>query len=493
MSSIEIGGTALDSPLQQLLMADFIQPGSEPSYQLCKTIYTYHPMGKKLIDAPISLALSKAREISVPDSPEDLVTESFERQWKLMKCDKYIENVARLASIYGVATLAYDVTGINPDTDLPYKRSDIIPPDRLHELEIIFHTFDPMNTAGSLVLDQNPASKTFQTPVSVSVAGEAYHPSRCLVVMNEDPIYIQFTSSAFGFVGRSKYQRALFPLKSFIRSMITDDLVQDKAGLLVAKMKQAGSIVDNIMSKASNIKRQMLKDSRTGNVFSMGLEESVESINLTNIEGAVSITRKNIITNIATAAETPAQLLTQDSFAEGFGEGTEDAKAIAQFIDRVRMDMEESFEFMTKIVQRKAWTPDFYATLQQQMPAEYGAIDYMTAFYRWANSFIAKFPDLIDERKETILNSEKVKLDGIQGIVDKLVSHLDPQNKGVLLEWAAENVNELKMTFPNKLNFDMELLMAYDPQPVMQFGQTEQEQTEQEQAEQAQPFGSNEV
>ena len=171
MSSIEIGGTALDSPLQQLLMADFIQPGSEPSYQLCKTIYTYHPMGKKLIDAPISLALSKAREISVPDSPEDLVTESFERQWKLMKCDKYIENVARLASIYGVATLAYDVTGINPDTDLPYKRSDIIPPDRLHELEIIFHTFDPMNTAGSLVLDQNPASKTFQTPVSVSVAG----------------------------------------------------------------------------------------------------------------------------------------------------------------------------------------------------------------------------------------------------------------------------------------------------------------------------------
>jgi hypothetical protein len=39
----------------------------------------------------------------------------------------------------------------------------------------------------------------------------------------------------------------------------------------------------------------------------------------------------------------------------------------------------------------------------------------------------------------------------------------------------------------------MELLMAYDPQPVMpfgqEFGQTEQEQTEQ----QAQPFGSNEV
>jgi inorganic triphosphatase YgiF len=149
------------------------------------------------------------------------------------------------------------------------------------------------------------------------------------------------------------------------------------------------------------------------------------------------------------------------------------------------MDMEDSFEFMTKIVQRKAWTPDFYATLQQQMPAEYGAIDYTTAFYKWANSFTAEFPDLVEERKETILNSEKVKLDGIQGIVDKLVEHLDPQNKAILLEWAAENVNELKLTFPNKLNLDMELLMAYDPQPIMPFGQ--------EQTEQPAPFGNNEV
>jgi len=33
-----------------------------------------------------------------------------------------------------------------------------------------------------------------------------------------------YTQAAFGFVGRSVYQRPLYPLKSFVQTMITDDL-----------------------------------------------------------------------------------------------------------------------------------------------------------------------------------------------------------------------------------------------------------------------------
>ena len=33
--------------------------------------------------------------------------------------------------------------------------------------------------------------------------------------MNQSPIYIEFTNSAFGFVGRSVYQRRLVPDENF--------------------------------------------------------------------------------------------------------------------------------------------------------------------------------------------------------------------------------------------------------------------------------------
>ena len=107
-------------------------------------------------------------------------------------------------------------------------------------------------------------------------------------MMNEEPIYIHYTSSAFGFVGRSVYQRALFPLKSFIQSMITDDLVTFKAGLLIAKQKPAGSIVSSMMKAAAGIKRTMLQEGATGNVLSIDIDEEIGSIDLTHTSTAMT-------------------------------------------------------------------------------------------------------------------------------------------------------------------------------------------------------------
>ena len=58
MSYIDINDNGgMETPLQQMLLADNIEPGSEPSYQICKTIYEYHPLGKRLIDTPLDLSL----------------------------------------------------------------------------------------------------------------------------------------------------------------------------------------------------------------------------------------------------------------------------------------------------------------------------------------------------------------------------------------------------------------------------------------------------
>jgi len=104
MATLETSG--LGGTLQGLLMAKDIQPGDQPSYELCKAIYEYHPLGKRLADRPISMAMGKPREISVPAGPEDLVTKAFNGTWKKLRCDHYIRNTMRLSRVYGISSCA---------------------------------------------------------------------------------------------------------------------------------------------------------------------------------------------------------------------------------------------------------------------------------------------------------------------------------------------------------------------------------------------------
>ncbi|WP_407258083.1 hypothetical protein [Klebsiella quasipneumoniae] len=93
------------------------------------------------------------------------------------------------------------------------------------------------------------------------MAGKPYHKSRCVVQQNEDPIYLAYNSAAFGFTGRSVYQRTV-PAEILIQTMRTDDMVSVKGGLLVTKIQGPSSVVNNMMQKLSGIKRMMLKRGR---------------------------------------------------------------------------------------------------------------------------------------------------------------------------------------------------------------------------------------
>jgi hypothetical protein len=449
-----ITGSALGTQLESLLMSDDIAPGSDASYQLCKTIYLYHPLGAKMVELPLNIAQSQKREIAVPSAPEDRVREAFEREWKKMGCDKHIFNVMRLARMYGIGGVVYGAEG--------YPTDKAIPLEELYKLNLYFNVVDPLNTAGSLVLNQQPNAPDFQKFTNIAVAGQAYHRSRSCVILNEEPIYIAYTTSAFGFVGRSVYQRALFPLKSFIQSMITDDLVTRKAGVLVAMIKQVGSVVDKVMQGLVGIKRAFIKESQTGNVISVGHEDRVESLNLQNTDTAMTTARKNILENIAAAAGMPAQMINNETFAEGFGEGHEDAKAIAQFVDGVRADMQPLYDYFDLLCQYRAWNPEFYKIIQKDFP-EYRNVPYKTAFYEWVNSFKAEWPSLLIEPESELIKVDNVKLEGLVSGAGILLPILDPENKAVLVQWIQDNFNDLKLLYKTELILDIEALKDYVP------------------------------
>lgn len=453
MADISINGSAQGNAFQQILMASDIQPGDDPSYQLCKLLYVYHPMGAKMVEAPITIAMSKPRKISVPSSPGSLAVDAFEREWKALGCNKLIATTMHLKRIYGAAAIAYGAQGV--PTERP------IPPNELHMHDLYFNTFDPLNTAGSLVLNQDPNSLDFQKPVSIRVQGSVYHRSRSCIVMNEAPIYIQYTNSAFGFVGRSVYQRALFPMKSYVQSMVTNDLVTVKGGVIIAKIKQAGAILDNLMAKATGRKRDILKEASQGNVLSIDPEEDIATLDLNNTAQATGAARTNIIEDIASSANMPPKLLLANGYASVLANGTEDFKSTMQFIDAIREDMQSLYDFFDHIVMRRAWTPEFFATIQAQFPGQYGKAGYLQTFYRWANDFAAEWPSLQEEPEKDKADGEKVKLDAIISVVEKFAEHLDPDNKARLIDWAAANLNENKVMFTNPLDLDIETLLSF--------------------------------
>lgn len=455
MADMEVN-TGLGSQLMTILESQDIEPGSNVGYQTCKLLWEYHPMAAKMVEKPVRLALSKNRKITVDSEPKELLVEAFEKEWERIGATNHIRDVMYIARAYGAAAIIMAAEGIKTDSEV-----DIW---KLADTEIYFNQLDPLNLAGSIVTNQNPNAPDFQKPREfITAAGQPYHPSRSCVVFNNTPIFLAFQSSAFGYTGRSVFQRALYPLKSFIQTMVTDNLVSQKAGLLVAKLKPAGSIVNKFMQSSAGIKRSYLQQGATGNVLSIDVEEDIGAIDLTNTDTAMTTARDNIIANIAAAADVPAMMLKDEAFTKGFGEGTEDSKAIVQYIDGIREDMRQLFEYFDRIVMHRAWNKELFEAVQSEHSEIYGSMSYEQAFYEWKSKFDAEWPSLMEEPDSERVKVADVKLKGITEILRTFIPASDPQNRAILMQWACDNINEMPDMFKSVLELDIEALAEYEP------------------------------
>ncbi|MBV0366497.1 DUF1073 domain-containing protein [Klebsiella quasipneumoniae] len=458
MNEDDIAIGSCSPELITLLDSDDIQPGMSAGYQTCKTIYLFHPLGGKMVDRPIKMAMNESRTVHISQAYgiEQRLRDAFEREWKALGADKHIANAARISRIYGVSAIAMLIDNQESSSAVDYRT--------LYKHNVTFNILDPLNTAGSIVLNQDPNAQDFQKVDGIRVAGKPYHKSRCVVQQNEDPIYLAYNSAAFGFTGRSVYQRALFPLKSFIQTMRTDDMVSVKGGLLVTKIQGPSSVVNNMMQKLSGIKRMMLKRGKTGEVLQIGANDSIESIDLSNLEKPLDSSRNHILENIAAAADMPAIILNSETFAQGFGEGTEDARSVAVYIDNIREWLEPLYDYFIRICQYRAWSIEFFNSLRADFPELKNT--YSLYFSSWINNFEYRWPSSLKEPE-----SEKVKVDEIRfkAIVSMLEVmfpqvNTDDENRALLIEWAQANANANESLFPQRLDLDIESLKANRPQ-----------------------------
>ncbi|MEL1723109.1 anti-CBASS protein Acb1 family protein [Klebsiella variicola] len=458
MNEDDIAIGSCSPELITLLDSDDIQPGMSAGYQTCKTIYLFHPLGGKMVDRPIKMAMNESRTVHISQAYgiEQRLRDAFEREWKALGADKHIANAARISRIYGVSAIAMLVDNQEPSSAVDYRT--------LYKHSVTFNILDPLNTAGSIVLNQDPNAQDFQKVDGIRVAGKPYHKSRCVVQQNEDPIYLAYNSAAFGFTGRSVYQRALFPLKSFIQTMRTDDMVSVKGGLLVTKIQGPSSVVNNMMQKLSGIKRMMLKRGKTGEVLQIGANDSIESIDLSNLEKPLDSSRNHILENIAAAADMPAIILNSETFAQGFGEGTEDARSVAVYIDNIREWLEPLYDYFIRICQYRAWSIEFFNSLRADFPELKNT--YSLYFSSWINNFEYRWPSSMKEPESEKVKVDEIRFKAIVSMLEVLLPQVntDDENRSLLIEWAQTNANANESLFPQRLDLDIDSLKANRPQ-----------------------------
>lgn len=458
MNEDDIAIGSCSPELITLLDSDDIQPGMSAGYQTCKTIYLFHPLGGKMVDRPIKMAMNESRTVHISQAYgiEQRLRDAFEREWKALGADKHIANAARISRIYGVSAIAMLVDNQESSSAVDYRT--------LYKHNVTFNILDPLNTAGSIVLNQDPNAQDFQRVDGIRVAGKPYHKSRCVVQQNEDPIYLAYNSAAFGFTGRSVYQRALFPLKSFIQTMRTDDMVSVKGGLLVTKIQGPSSVVNNMMQKLSGIKRMMLKRGKTGEVLQIGANDSIESIDLSNLEKPLDSSRNHILENIAAAADMPAIILNSETFAQGFGEGTEDARSVAVYIDNIREWLEPLYDYFIRICQYRAWSVEFFQSLRADFPDLKNT--YSLYFSSWINNFEYRWPSSLKEPESEKVKVDEIRFKAIVSMLEVLLPQVntDDENRSLLIEWAQTNANANESLFPQRLDLDIESLKANRPQ-----------------------------
>ncbi|HBV3707749.1 anti-CBASS protein Acb1 family protein [Klebsiella pneumoniae] len=458
MNEDDIAIGSCSPELITLLDSEDIQPGMSAGYQTCKTIYLFHPLGGKMVDRPIKMAMNESRTVHISQAYgiEQRLRDAFEREWKALGADKHIANAARISRIYGVSAIAMLVDNQEPSTAVDYRT--------LYKHNVTFNILDPLNTAGSIVLNQDPNAQDFQKVDGIRVAGKPYHKSRCVVQQNEDPIYLAYNSAAFGFTGRSVYQRALFPLKSFIQTMRTDDMVSVKGGLLVTKIQGPSSVVNNMMQKLSGIKRMMMKRGKTGEVLQIGANDSIESIDLSNLEKPLDSSRNHILENIAAAADMPAIILNSETFAQGFGEGTEDARSVAVYIDNIREWLEPLYDYFIRICQYRAWSIEFFNSLRADFPELKNT--YSLYFSSWINNFEYLWPSSLKEPESEKVKVDEIRFKAIVSMLEVLLPQVntDDENRALLIEWAQTNANANESLFPQRLDLDIDSLKVNRPQ-----------------------------
>ena len=389
--------------------------------------------GKKVTGTMPDLSFSAKRKIIIENAPEEAVTR-FEQVAKEINLEDSVKQISINARTFGTGYFSVSITG------KPIDRHVTIAEVQENDLRIL--PLDPILISGSET-ERDPESVKFMELKYIYVGGKKAHHTRAGYIYNTPPIYNLYTPANYAFGGLSVFENIadileMMPtLREGIQRLISKGsllMIQADRGSVASGLGEAEieQTVANYLSTADNFGTLLLDRKHDAKFF--GFEGASE------VDTLFELIRKNI--NIG-VHDTPASLMLDQSMANGLSEGSEDMKSVLMCLDSYRYTLIPVYKMADRYVMMKAWTPQFFATMQEKYPQEFAGKQYFETIYSWMSAFEFEFGNPYPETQLAKTTRHGLYMELLQSA----------KSLGANLEDIEKNLNE-EGIFTNKLTLD---------------------------------------
>lgn len=402
-------GSGVETGFGDSEYADPILGVTEPlSYQQCKDIYTYWPLGRRVASSLPTFALSAGREFSFGDFPGDCASR-FVDTLTFYGIDDLVKHCAIYARVFGLAGIY--VVCDKVDETKPLTHEDI------QESVIGFNLLDPLILNG-VDIDQNPLSLNYQKITAVKINGAVTNPKRVVTIFNDMTFYLRWVTSTFNWGSTSIYQNMVALIKSWNRCVLALERIATKAGALVVKSRD-GSVLNAVTLNAAKRTLNLIRNLQNDGAASVEKDTDIEFFSLTGVGEVDAIIEQMNSLILMALSDTPASLLLDKELARGFSDGREDMKSLLIAVDSFRRNsLSPLYAFLDKIMLSKAFNDSFLNTLKEKYPQDLNNTPNSVLREEIMASYKFTWGNLYPDTETETLENQGLKLDNLMKLKD---------------------------------------------------------------------------
>ena len=402
------------------------------SYEECRDIYRFWPLGKRVASALPNFAMSAGRKFIIKDAPPEVI-DKLEKTAQDMGIEQIVNNTCIYARIYGLAFI-YLANKNTPDKPFLYK--DILEPHN-------FNILDPLAMGGSVRIDIDPTSPNFNKPVDYRIKGNLVHSKRIFYCTNDIPLYYKWNPSSYSWSGPSIYQNMTLLIRSWNRSIIAIQRMATKAASIIVKRKDI-SYDSGISLKALKYNLEMIRNMENDGIAGIRVGEEIEFFQLTGIAEIDVIINKLHSALMMALNDTPSGILLDKNLAQSMSDGDNDMKAIIIAVDKFRKDtLTPIYNFLDKFMLYKAFDSGFIKNIIKQYPDLYEGMGVNMIRETWMGNYSFEYNniyplsdnEMADTQSKHLDNMTKIKdLGGDLASIEEFINNIYPEGDFILSE-----------------------------------------------------------
>lgn len=395
------------------------------TYIECRDIYRYWPLGRRMVSALPNFAMSAQRTFLVKNAPPEV-----NDRLKEFSIDLQIDNVIKQCVIY---SRIYGLASIYVAQDKEYNNA--ITYENIQKKNFKFNVLDPLSLGGSIQIDNNPLSPTFNEPINITIQNKKIHISRVKIIYNDMPLYYKFNPSSFSFSGPSIYQNMTLLIRTWNRAVIALQRLSSKAAAMIKTTKESGNVT-GFNLKAINNNLSLIRAIENDGIASIRSGDSLEFFSLTGVQEVDTILNQLNTALMMALTDTPSGILLDKNLSVGLNDGTEDMKAILMAVDNFRLNvLSPLYNFIDKFLCYKAFSKDFILSIINKYPDMYRDKTINEVLQEWLQNYNFEWGELYPQ-------NENEKVDIASKTLDNLIKikQLGSETSGV-----EEALNQLNL------------------------------------------------